>query len=415
MNKNIIKTKKKLTIIFTVIVSLVIIILWISFFSFKYYNELSIEKRVLNDLWIWIESWNIKIDRFIKFSSNFGKDIRKRDIFNDFEKKLNWKPWKRLDIWPLSYIIYKNDKIISYDIKEDVKEDFINELLDINNLNESFELDWYLVRKIKLWDKNIVIFKYLRYNISDYLSDILIFLLVTFIFSGLLYFIWNRFVYKTFIPVEENIKDMNNFIHNAGHELKTPISVIDSNIQYIKDIKKYDESLMDEMKDETRKLNSLIDSLIKLSNIWDLKVKKEKNNLNDIINEILHNYNSKIISKKIKTNIKVRKDIFIESNKNYLYILLSNLIWNAIKYNINNWKINISYKNWELIINDTWIWIDKNDLDKIFDRFYKADESRNTEGFWIWLSLVKKISDIYNWNIFVESNDSKWTKFIIRF
>jgi signal transduction histidine kinase len=60
---------------------------------------------------------------------------------------------------------------------------------------------------------------------------------------------------------------MNNFIHNAGHELKTPISVIDSNIQFIKDIKKYDESMMDEMKDETEKLNSLIDSLIKLSDI----------------------------------------------------------------------------------------------------------------------------------------------------
>jgi signal transduction histidine kinase len=60
---------------------------------------------------------------------------------------------------------------------------------------------------------------------------------------------------------------MNNFIHNAGHELKTPISVIDSNIQLVKDIKKYDESMMDEMKNETKKLSSLIDSLIKLSDI----------------------------------------------------------------------------------------------------------------------------------------------------
>ncbi|MBT3726761.1 hypothetical protein HOG21_03530 [bacterium] len=63
------------------------------------------------------------------------------------------------------------------------------------------------------------------------------------------------------------MKDMNNFIHNAGHELKTPISVIDSNIQFIKDVKKYDESMLDEMKNETKKLNSLIDSLIKLSDI----------------------------------------------------------------------------------------------------------------------------------------------------
>jgi signal transduction histidine kinase len=60
---------------------------------------------------------------------------------------------------------------------------------------------------------------------------------------------------------------MNSFIHNAGHELKTPISIIDSNIQIIKDIKKYNEPMMDEMKNETKKLNLLIDSLIKLSDI----------------------------------------------------------------------------------------------------------------------------------------------------
>ena len=415
MNNNITKTKKKLTIIFTVIVSLVIIVLWTSFFSLKYYKELSVEKRILNDLWFWIESWNIQVDNFIKSSSIIGQNIKRKNMHDRFNRKFAWKPWRRDSLWALNYIRFKKDEIISYDIKVDLEEIFIEELLDVNNLDKSFELDWYLVIKIVLRDQNIVIFKALRYNLSDYLSDILTFILVTIIFSSLLYFIWNRFISRAFVPVEENIKDMNSFIHNAGHELKTPISIIDSNIQIIKDIKKYNEPMMDEMKNETKKLNLLIDSLIKLSDIWELKTEKEKNNLKDIINDIINNCNDKIVSKKIEINLKVKKDIIIDANKSYLYILLSNLIWNAIKYNKTNWKIDIIYKNWKLIIKDNWIWIYKSDIDKIFDRFYKVNDGRNAEWFWIWLSLVKKISDIYWWNINVDSIEWKCSSFFIRF
>jgi signal transduction histidine kinase len=69
------------------------------------------------------------------------------------------------------------------------------------------------------------------------------------------------------VPVEKNFDDMNDFIHNAGHELKTPLSVIDSNIQLLKESKTYDEKMIDELKNETTKLNSLLDSLINLNDI----------------------------------------------------------------------------------------------------------------------------------------------------
>jgi signal transduction histidine kinase len=55
------------------------------------------------------------------------------------------------------------------------------------------------------------------------------------------------------------------------------------------------------------------------------------------------------------------------------------------------------------------------ELEKIFDRFYKADKSRNTEGFWIGLSLVKNIASIYNWKINIESEDGKGTKLVVKF
>ena len=414
MNKNIIQTKTKLTIIFTVIVSFVMIILWMSFFTFKYYKDVAIETKAFNDFAHTIEFGNIDIDKFTKFWNFIWKNSNRNELWENEFIRWNAKPSKKDSLWSFSYIKIRNNEVISYDIKTDIKDTFLNELYYLET-KKVVIYEWFLIKIIDLNYEQIIIFKKLRYTLSDYFSDSLIYILIILIFSTILFFIWRIFVDKTFIPVEENIKDMNNFIHNAGHELKTPISVIDSNIQFIKDIKKYDETMMDEMKVETKKLNTLIDDLIKLSDIWELKAHKEKINIEDLINEIINNYNDKISEKNITITKKIEKKLYLEANRNYLYILLSNLIGNAIKYNNDNWEIIVTSQPWKIIIKDTWIWIEKTDLEKIFDRFFKADISRNTPGFWIWLSLVKKISDIYNWEIKVKSEIWKWSEFKIYF
>lgn len=409
MNKNILKTKKNLTIIFTIIVSLVIIILWISFLSFKYINESRWDLIEFSNLINQINDWKISLNKVVFLSDNFEKDISKRD-----------KRIKRIPKVPRGFINYilidKKWEILKTNFQYELDKSFI---WYINNSWKFYHIqkkeNFYIIKYDLKDHSSFILFRKLKYGFSDYIWDVFIFFIITLIFSSLLYFIWKIYVNRAFVSVEENMKDMNNFIHNAGHEFKTPISVIDSNIQLIKDIKKYDESLLDEIKDEAKKLDLLVESLIKLSDIWELKAEKEKVNLKDIINKILINYKDKISLKNIDVKMKIKNDIFIETNKSYFNILLSNLIWNSIKYNIENWKIYISYNNWELIIKDTWIWIDKNDLDKIFERFYKVDSSRNTEWFWIGLSLVKKISDIYNWKLIVESDEDNWSKFIVKF
>ncbi|NCO32121.1 HAMP domain-containing histidine kinase [bacterium] len=80
-----------------------------------------------------------------------------------------------------------------------------------------------------------------------------------------------------------------------------------------------------ELKWEVKKLNSLIDSLVKLSNI-DVFKDVEDINLYDAINEIINDFKSKIDDKKIVVNVKIGKKVTISSNKNYLYIFLSNII-----------------------------------------------------------------------------------------
>jgi signal transduction histidine kinase len=118
---------------------------------------------------------------------------------------------------------------------------------------------------------------------------------------------------------------MNDFIHNAGHELKTPLSVIDSNIQMIKESKVYDEKMMNELKNEVIKLNSLIDSLVELSNI-DIFKNLEELNLKNCIEEVINDLKANIKKKKIIVNIEVEESIFVKASGNYFYIFLSNII-----------------------------------------------------------------------------------------
>ena len=403
-------TKRKLTLLFTLIVFFIILILWLIFFSAKYYTELRQDKIDFSNSisFIWkkinvldniINNFNIKIDIFNNIKDWIVRDIR--------EKKSS-----------SSYIIINrnNNSIVSSNVKNNI-EKLYKYILDETEYN-NFETYWFLLSKYhfqeKLVNYDIIFIKKLNYSYDNYLRDLMSYLIVVLLCSMWVYYIWYRFIWEALKPVEDNMRDMKYFVHNAWHELKTPISVIDSNIQLLDDIKSYDNSLTKEIREEIKRMNILMSWLIELTNINQDK-KLILINLKEELEKIISWFRNMISKKRIVIQLDVLDKIHIKSNKDYLYIFLSNIIWNSIKYNNFWWKIDIYYKKWELIIKDTWIWIQENDLEMIFDRFYKADKSRNSEWFWIGLSLVKKIAKIYKWKIRVVSEKTKWTTFMIKF
>lgn len=88
-------------------------------------------------------------------------------------------------------------------------------------------------------------------------------------------------------------------------------------------------------------------------------------------------------------------------------ILVKNIIDNAFKYSDENWEIKISYKNWKLDISNTWKWISQENIDKIWDVFWKEDVWRTKYySYGLWLSLVKKILNILSYEISVKSENN---------
>lgn len=336
--------------------------------------------------------------------------------FRPPREEFNKQPERTLRF--LNFIVMNSSwNIIAQNLHQDISFSYKN-ILSLNYDSLKKISPWILAKKVDIsyfwWEiQDIIFIKEFSYSLDDYFWDIFFFFLVTLCFSIVFYYIGIFFVDKNLKPVEEALSDMNDFIHNANHELKTPLSVISSNLQIMKAMKIYEEDLILDSMNEIKRMDNLI---LELSNFSDIQSISESREL-DIekeIQEILNEYQKEIDGKNIKVNLQVIKKISLKANWEYFYIVFSNLLRNAIKYNFESWSIDIILDKNRFAISNTGDMITKEDLGSIFDRFFKGEKSRNTKGFGIWLSLVKKICDIYKWKIIVKS-DEKSTIFEIKF
>lgn len=250
-------------------------------------------------------------------------------------------------------------------------------------------------------------------QVSDIVRDGLLFMVFFWLLSVLLYRVIYWFVGKMFLPIEENIKDMEQFIFNAGHELKTPLSVIKSHLQLSLAKKQYQKAIDESIK-EINKMNTLLDSLVNLS-VIQYDENKEPVAVIQEVESIVSQYTQIAKNKWISINIQKESDYILHVHRGYFDMLVGNLVSNAIKYNKKWGKVTITIADWILKIQDTGIGIPPKEIEKIFDRFYQVGNVRNQEWSGIGLSLVKKIVDMYGWNIGVQSKEKQGTTFTIKF
>lgn len=386
---------------FAAIVFLVVILLWAIFFSVKYYREVMHEQGDFYTLIHTIATKEVSVNQL-------------KHITNRMEGRFMGKRWdprspSRLDpqFGFLNHIHLDADySVISSDVKESIHSDSLFGVLDEPS-GEILMDDGFLLSRLDLdGGESLIIFKKLHYSFEDYISDILVYLFVSLIFGALIYYAGKRFVDEAFTPVEENIRDMKQFVHHAGHELKTPLSVMDGNLQLLTQEKKYSAQMFKEIRKEVQHMNHLIEWLLELSDLhptW----KKDTVYLLSVVQEVLGTYAKKIQKQQLQIELDISADISISSNHSHLHILVSNLISNAVKYSHKKGKIGITYTYNTLSIQDNGVWVWEEELPKLFDSFYKGKYGKKKEGFGIGLSLVKKIVDMYGWKIEVK-NQKDW-------
>lgn len=209
---------------------------------------------------------------------------------------------------------------------------------------------------------------------------------------------------------------------DIAHELRTPITSVQGHLDAIIDgIWEASTERLISIREEVTRLSEIIGRLRYLAKFDsdNKELNKTKVNLNELIQNIVYNYESEALEKNIKINYNC-DNITIYVDKNQFSQVIINLLTNAIKYTNNNGFINITsyYDNqWvNISIKDNGIGIPKGDLQYIFERFYRVDKSRskNTGGIGIGLSIVKSIIDAHNGEIVVESKLNEGTEFLIK-
>ena len=219
---------------------------------------------------------------------------------------------------------------------------------------------------------------------------------------------------KTLKPIEENLNLQMEFISNASHELKTPITVITMENEVLLREKNHSkEELLHQIKsnlEEVTSLSKLVNILLELAR--NNKITLEKIEVIDVVNNACDKL--KVLSK--KKNITILNNIDnlkILANKDILEEVIVIILDNAIKYSDKNTTIKIYSKNSKIFIEDEGIGIKEKDLKYIFDRFYRGDKSHSSEGYGLGLSLAKHLTEKMNMKITAYNNHDKGSTFII--
>ena len=213
--------------------------------------------------------------------------------------------------------------------------------------------------------------------------------------------------------ISENTQNLKQFNVQIAHEFKTPLMVISSELEFL-NLTGKGKNNYDKIESQVDKLNNLLENFLLLTKIENPEIiNKEEINLSKIISENLVNLWKIYFEKNIKIENSISKNIKIYSNKYFIEIIIKNILDNAFKYNVIWWKITITFENNILSIIDTWIWIKKENLDKVWDNFYR--EEFKEKWYWVWLNLVKKIASILWYKVTLNSIKWKSTKFELYF
>ena len=217
--------------------------------------------------------------------------------------------------------------------------------------------------------------------------------------------------------IENLINQEKQFTSDASHELRTPISVILAQGEYLLDIASTDKEkeLAQDIVDKANQVSKLVSELLLLARIDQhrQKIKTEKVDVSLLADLAIDSVKS------ISFIINIGEDVIVNADEPLLLSAITNLITNAIKYGKESGTVKVSAIKDEhftkIIVSDDGIGISEDKLGKIWERFYRTDDVRNDEygSSGLGLSVVKSIVELHGGKVTVNSEYNKGTEFVI--
>lgn len=260
--------------------------------------------------------------------------------------------------------------------------------------------------------KNIVLFLDCSRNIDSFktlrLSSIMVSITGFLLVLILLILLSNRIVK----PFSENYEKQKRFITDAGHELKTPLTIINADTEILSMDLGENEWITD-IQTQTKRLSELTNDLILLSRMQEDDINFIDFPISDIVEETIQGFKTVAKTQEKTIDIDIQPMLSLYGDESSIRKLVSILLDNAIKYTDLNGKIVCNLKKHKnqilLSVYNTTDNITKEQTKYLFDRFYRTDKSRNSQtgGYGLGLSIAKEVVNKHKGKITANTNDEK--------
>lgn len=228
---------------------------------------------------------------------------------------------------------------------------------------------------------------------------------------------------KVVRPILAGMEKQKQFITNAGHELKTPLTIICSNNDasaLIHGETKYTQNI----RQQTQRLNVLMTNLLTLAKLdEEIKLPTENINISKLIQDLLPGYDGMLTQKNIKFSSTVQPDLYMQVHGDSFAQMISVLLDNAVKYTPNDGIVRLTVcKNGghiEITEENTCGTPENRDTEPLFERFYRGDSARTQDssisGYGIGLSAARAIAENFGGTLKANYTGSETIRFIARF
>lgn len=318
-------------------------------------------------------------------------------------------------------IVYSDVSRISSVSEEEAKE-LAEKVYTQNDLSGKIDSFEYMVRDSRMGSGKVVVFLDTSGDIYSYIRVLFLSAAIG-IACWLLMLLFVILLSKQAIrPIAENMEKQKQFVTNAGHEIKTPIAIIQSNTEAM-ELYNGENKWSKNIKEQTVRLNELMKNLLTLARMDESSTNLIQSDfsLSQLLADHIECFRETLELRRITLQTSIQPMISFRANQEHITQLISALMDNTVKYTneggnvfvsleVNDKRIKLQFKN-------TCQQLPPVPPDKLFDRFYRADEARTQKngGYGIGLSVAQSITETYKGRISAEYENGNTIVFTIRF